>query len=57
MRVILAAEKSLKSGRTVRLSRTPAALERKLRPTLRQWIEREPVRKPPEPVHAEAPGA
>jgi predicted dehydrogenase len=57
VRVILAAEKSLRSGRPVRLGKAPAELRRKPRPTLRQWIERPPVPREPPPVHVHAPGA
>jgi predicted dehydrogenase len=52
VRTILAAEKSYRTHRRVRLGAAPAELAHKPRPSERQRIERPAVRKEPKAVHA-----
>jgi glucose-fructose oxidoreductase len=55
VRIIRAIEEAMAKGRTVPLSKTPAALEHRMRPSIAQRLVRPAVRRAPKPVHASAP--
>lgn len=55
IRIILALQESIRKRRPVVMGPPPARIEHKRRPSLRQWIQRPAVKRPPEPVNADAP--
>jgi glucose-fructose oxidoreductase len=56
VRIIRALESSLAQGRVIHLETTPQSLVRRTRPSLSQCIVKPALNRPPEPVHASAPG-